>query len=130
MADLSDVNAAQSIKVIGSDSSGVETTPVRSSAAGEFAVADTMNGGTSAQAVIVVGTSVVELKVGGSALANRKVLTVEPASKIFWGYTNTITTSTGFTLNKDAVISWDASPTRPIYAIASGNVNVKVGESP
>lgn len=130
MADLSDVDAAQSSKLIGADSSGVETTPVRSSAAGELATTDTLNGGASAQAVIVVGTSVVELKVGGSALTNRKVLTAEPAGKIFWGYTNTITTSTGFTLNKDAVISWDASPTRPIYAIATANTNVKVGETP
>lgn len=34
MADLNDINSAQSVKVIGSDSSGVEQTPVNSTAAG------------------------------------------------------------------------------------------------
>lgn len=38
MADLSDINAAQSIKIIGSDSSGVETFPVNSNSSGRLLV--------------------------------------------------------------------------------------------
>ena len=40
MADLSDVNSAQSVKIVGSDSSGSEQTPVESTIYGELRTTD------------------------------------------------------------------------------------------
>jgi hypothetical protein len=40
MADLNDLNSAQTVKIVGSDSTGIETTPVESSINGELLIGE------------------------------------------------------------------------------------------
>lgn len=87
------------------------------------------NGGT--QAALTVGTSAVEIKVGGSALANRKFVTLYNASNatIYWGYTNAVTTSTGTAIFKDQERGWACGPSTSIWVIAaSGSNNTRITE--
>lgn len=127
MADLTDLTGAQNVKLTGSDASGVEQAYIRN-IVNDLGVADVLTS-TGTQGTITVGTSAVEAKVGGAALTNRKILTVQPAGNIFCGFSSGVTTSTGFTIYKDAVAIFDVSETGKIYLIATGNTSVKIGES-
>lgn len=94
-------------------------------------VSDILDAG-GVQSGITVGTSAVEVKVGASKLANRKLVTAQPkANGVFWGYTSGVTTSSGTELFKDQVLAIAASETTEVWLIAStaGN-NVRITESP
>jgi hypothetical protein len=53
-------------------------------------------------AELTVGTSAVELKVGASALANRKYVTMRPKDNtIYFGFSNAVTSTTGMKMFKD-----------------------------
>lgn len=58
MADLNDVQAAQSIKIIGADSSGIESTPVQS----------TLNGGIHSNLRDSSGNELIGNKISGSSI--------------------------------------------------------------
>ena len=131
MADLSTIQASQSVTVVGAHTSGVEQTPVGSTLNGDLKSADLLLG-AGVQGALTVGTTAVEAKVGGSRLANRKLLTVHnnSSSTIYWGYTSGVTTTTGTPLFKDQLVSWDISDTATVYLIASGaGNNTRVTES-
>lgn len=132
MADLSEIQASQSIKIAGASASGTEGSWVDSSATGELFGVDALNAGGT-QGAITVGTSAVEVKVGASALTNRKLVTLHNNSNatFYWGYTSGVTTSTGTPIFKDQVMFWAAKSSAPIYVItgSAGN-NGRVTESP
>jgi hypothetical protein len=131
MADISDINSAQSVKIIGSNSSGVEQTPVASTLKGDLQTTDILLG-PGVQGTLTVGTSPVEVKVGVSALANRKLVTLSNTSNsdIYWGYTNAVTTATGTPIVKNQQDNWDISDTATIFVVAgsAGNI-VRITES-
>ena len=131
MADISDINAAQSVKIIGSNSTGAEQTPVTSSSNGELNVSDISNNG-GVHGSITVGTSAVQAMVGGSPLANRKTLTIfnNSSSDIYFGYANTVTTSTGTPLFKNQFAEFSIGPNTALWLIAGGaGNNVRVTEN-
>lgn len=132
MADLTDSQSAQNTKLIGASSSGVESNFIDSSATGELFGVDALNAGGT-QGAITVGTSAVEVKVGASALTNRKLVTLHNNSNatFYWGYTSGVTTSTGTPIFKDQVMFWAAKSSAPIYVITgSAGKNGRVTESP
>jgi hypothetical protein len=131
MADLTTIQASQSVTLVGANSSGVEQTPVESTPNGDLNTADLLVG-SGVEGALTVGTSAVEAKVGGSVLVNRKLLTVHnnSSSIIYWGFTSAVTTSTGTPIFKDQFISWDISDAGKVYLIASGaGNNTRVTES-
>jgi hypothetical protein len=131
MADISDINSAQPVKVIGSDATGVEQTPVASTPNGDLQTTDILLG-PGVQGVLTVGTTAVELKVGGSVLANRKLATVSNTSNnvIYWGYTNAVTTANGTPIVKNQQDNWDISDSGTIFLIAgSAGNDVRITES-
>src|SRR5437773_1071325 len=79
---------------------------------------------------LTVGTSAVLLKVGGSALTNRRYVTIQPkADKVYWGYDSSVTTSTGTQAFKDQTIILPIGPTITVYLIADGSGrDVRIGE--
>jgi len=79
---------------------------------------------------LTVGTTAVELKVGGSALENRKVVTIQPkANKVYWGYDSSVTTLTGTQVFKDQFIPLPVGPEITVYLIADGSgKDVRIGE--
>ena len=61
--------------------------------------------GPGVEGVISVGTTAVEVKVGGSPLDDRKVVTIQPeGNSVYWGYTSSVTTSTGTRVFKDQML--------------------------
>lgn len=131
MADLNEQQAAQTIKITGVSSAGSETNYVDASSNNELKVADVSNNG-GVNGAITVSTSAIEAKVGGSALSNRKNITVHNngSSTIYWGYSNGVTISNGTPVFKDQFVSWDVGPSTSIYLIAaSGSHNVRVTEN-
>lgn len=131
MADLTGVEAAQSVKIMGSESDGTEQTPVSSNSNGKLLSADISNNG-GVHGVLTVGTSAVEAKVGGSVLSDRVNLTAYNDSNIiiYWGYDNTVTTSTGTPIHKKQMISWEVGPNTSVYLIAgSASNNTRITEN-
>lgn len=86
MADLSQSEATQAISIYGLDSAGTETSPVRATTNQDLGAVDTVN--TSALSIqIALTTTAVELKVGGSRLAERKYIWIEALSNnVKWGF--------------------------------------------
>lgn len=81
---------------------------------------DYINGGTGVQGAVSVGTSAVEARVGGSALANRKNLTVfnNSSNILYWGFTSAVTTSTGTPIIAGDFWNMAVGPAQAVYVIA------------
>lgn len=77
-----------------------------------------------------VSTSATEIKIGASALDERKVVVIQSqGNSIFIGFNNSVTTSSGLELRKRQTIILEASPDVAIYAItSSGTIDVRVWE--
>jgi len=131
LADLNELQSSGMVKLIGSDSSGGEQTPIKSSLNGDLGVADVSDSG-GVEGAITVTTTATAVRVGGSNLANRKILTALKNSigTVFWGYNNTVTTSSGTPFVNNQFMSWAAGPNITIWMIASsGSHNVRVTEA-
>jgi len=89
MADIIDIDAAQTVKIVGSDSTGVEETPVSSTVNGEIKIADTHNNGGFDKILSITAGSPQELKVGTSRLTARKYVIFEALDVgIKWGFSS------------------------------------------
>lgn len=129
MADLNNLQSAQTIKIAGSDSSGVETTFVNSTANGEIKSADILNISVL-QSVLVVNSnnSPVEVKVGASPLLNRKsVLIQAQGTNVVYGFS---ALSQPFTLSNGATITLAIGEGVRVWVdrTSNGNVNVPIAE--
>ena len=83
------------------------------------------------QDTITVTTAAIEAKVGATALAGRKLITIQPKGNgIYWGRNSGLDTSNGTELHKDQTLAINADETAPIYLIAaSGTIDVRITES-
>jgi hypothetical protein len=74
---------------------------------------------------LTVGTSAVAVRVGASNYALRSVLSLfnNSANTIYWGFTNAVTTSTGFPIPAASAFKWNVDPGVTIWAIAAGAGN-------
>jgi len=126
MADLSDLQAAQTIKIAGANSSGIENTYIQATNNGELTTCDVLfNGGIDT--VINLTTAAVELKVGGSPLANRKYVILEGQStNIKWGFSNT---TQSFDVFKSQILMIPLGPNTAIWAkVTAGTGTLAFGE--
>lgn len=82
-------------------------------------------------ALSVTSASAVEVKVGGSPLDERKVITIQPTNgHVYFGYSNSVTTSTGTKIFKNQIYPIEASEKLAVYIIAeTGTVNVRITEA-
>lgn len=84
------------------------------------------------EGVLTVGTTAVEVKVGASPLTGRKVVTLYNNSNqtIYWGFNNTVTTSTGSPIEKTEFIVWDVGDSLSIWVIAgTADNNTRITEA-
>jgi len=129
MADLSEIQSASTTKIVGASAAGVESNPLEVSPNREARTADILqSGGTNG--ALTVGTSAVEVKVGGARLANRKCVIIQPkANGIFLGFSNGVTTSNGVELFKDQFVVLPVGDATGVWLIAgtAGN-NVRIAE--
>lgn len=131
MADLTDLQAAGSTKVVGSDASGLETSPVKVSANQDFGVADVCDNG-GVQGVIAVGTTPVAVRVGASNLANRKRLLFinTGAINLYWGFANTVSQANGVIIFRNQPVSDSWGPNTTIWIVAqTGSGSITIAES-
>lgn len=64
-----------------------------------------------------------------SPLAARKVLMIRPASDIYIGTDNTVTTANGFTVAGNTTVTLEVGPAVTVWAIGGGaGINVRVLE--
>lgn len=82
--------------------------------------------GQGIQNSLLVSTTALEAKAGVSTLSNRKLLTVFNSSNstIYWGYTDSVTTSTGTPIFKDQLVEWAIGSNLKIYLIAASGSNL------
>jgi len=85
--------------------------------------------GPALPGVLSVSTAV-EVKVGASRQDDRRVVTIQPTDgDIYWGFDNTVSTTTGFLIRKWQLIQLEASDLLPIWVVAAtGTVDVRIAE--
>ena len=131
MADLAGRKRSEPVRVIGSDPvSGAETNFQAVSSDNDAHVVDTPHS-TGLYKNLVVGTSAVELKVGASKLAGRKIVSIQPkGKKIYYGYDNSVTTSSGTEVFKNQSLFISVGPNQSIWLIGNqSGINVRITES-
>lgn len=84
------------------------------------------------QGSLTVGTSAVEIKVGVSKLTGRKSVTLYNNSNriMYWGYTNSVTTSTGTPIQVGQYFEWMIGDILELWVITDQtNKNTRITES-
>lgn len=125
MPDINDIEAAQTVKIVGSSSDGTEQTPVESSGLAELKTTDRINQ-QGEDIVISVTTTAVEAKVGGSAKTDRTYVFLQALDKnIKWGFDS----NCRFDAFKNQLIAIPASDNCTIFIKSdSGTRDIVVGE--
>lgn len=86
MGDLTEIQASQAVKIVGSDTLGGETTPVKTSPNQDMAVSDILNIASTSGVLTLLPGTVYELRVSASALANRKYVIMQALDPdVKWG---------------------------------------------
>lgn len=78
----------------------------------------------------VTDAASVEVKVGAEAQPERKIVIIQPQNgRVYWGYSNSVSSSNGFLISKKQTIVIEATTMLPVYIIAeSGTVDVRIAE--
>lgn len=130
MADLSEIQASQSVKLAGAGpSTGVETNYVQVDAVGNLQTASTLSvGGQNRNQAIT--TSAAEALGAAVILTNRDLLTITPIDgTVYWGYGSGTTSSNGTPIFKNQTLSISVSDNVHIYLITStGTVDCRISE--
>jgi len=126
MGDISDREAAQTTKLVGSESDGTETSPIGSSNNREIFIRDTHDNG-GLDTVIALTTTPVEGKVGGTPKTERKYVIMEALdTNIIWGFSET---TQSFDLFKSQLIMLPIGPNTKIwFKMTNGAGSVSFGE--
>lgn len=121
-ATFNDTDSPENVNIAdGSD----PTKKAKVSANGDVGTSDVIDSNTSIEGTLTVGTSAVELKVGGSKLTNRKFASLDNSSNstLYWGWTSGVTTANGTRIYKDQKVYWNVGPNQTIYIIAGSAGN-------
>jgi hypothetical protein len=132
MADLNSLQATEATRIIGSDSVGAETYPVKSYNTHDLGTSDIIDGPGLEGAITVNSTSAIELKVGASALVGRKYITLFNNSNkiIYWGRTSSVTILTGTPIFSNQFIGWRHTENAPIWLISdTDGLNARITEN-
>lgn len=124
------------VGIVGQTTAGIPTSTFASvSASGDVGVSDGLSsGGVHGALTLTTANTALELKVGGSRLTNRKSVTALPNALCYWGYSNTVTTSTGTPIQNGQFWPWELDATDASVQIwivsATAGAIVRVTESP
>lgn len=127
MADLTNLQAAETIRIAGANSSGVETAFVNSTINGDLQTADIINTAASQLSINVTTSAVIANISGDSNLSNRKLLIVQcQTGNMTYGFT---IESQPFTLPNGATLTLALGPNISVYLRrTSGSGTVVVAE--
>lgn len=90
------------------------------------------SGGVYSNLSLPTANTAVEVKVGGSRLTNRKLVTVIPTdADMYWGYDSSVTTSNGTPIFKNQFVAFDmANDATQIWLVCSTNTrNARITEA-
>lgn len=124
MADLSDLNAASSAKIVGADpSTGVETYFANVTSEGELKISSFANV-TFDVAVKTISSSQTLASVGVSNMTNRKSLVIfnKGAQPVYYGKTG-VTTTNGIPILKDETLVIGVGQNINIYLITASSTS-------
>lgn len=77
-----------------------------------------------------VTTTAAEALGASTILTSRKSLTITPTNGVvYWGYANTVTTTTGVPIFKNQTVTFSAAETIHVYLISAGTVDCRVTEA-
>lgn len=129
MSDLTDIQAAQSVKIAGAASTGIESNFAGVTANLEVQSCDTLNNG-GVNINLTVGTTATELKVGGARLVNRKMILIQPLNNgVFFGYSSAVTAANGMTAFNNQTIMLPVGENTQVWLIATAaGKDVRIGE--
>ena len=130
MADLISRKRAEPTKIVGADPvTGSEDNYVGVTDNNDMMVTDTANT-LGANGALAVSTTAMELRVGATAIVDRKFITIQPkGTGMFWGYSNGVTTLNGSELFKKQTMIIPVGFNVKVWLIAStGTVDVRIGE--
>ncbi len=134
MADLTELQSSQSVKILGANPSGLETNPVNSTTSGDLEVNDGIrSGGVYGNINLPTANTSVEVRVGATRLLGRKNITIVPVdADVYWGYNSSVTPSTGTPLFKNQMLTISTvDDTAQIWVVcANSNKNIRATESP
>lgn len=125
MADLNGLQASETIKIAGADSSGNETNFANVSVNGEIKAIDILNVSV-AQALLTVNAtgSSVEVKAGSSRLANRKSVMIQAqGTNVVYGFTPD---TQQFLLPNGATVTLSIGDNVGVWIDRTSNGDVKV----
>jgi len=128
MADITEKNASGSTKIVGSDLDGNESNFTEVTANNELKNHDVFDNGWLSTTLNIAAGSTVELKIGGSVLADRKGIFLQAKDKnITWGHSNAVTPFSAF---KDQFFSLPIGDGSPVWITNNGATaaNVVIGE--
>lgn len=127
MADLTDLQAAGSTKVVGSDTAGLETNAVGATVNGDLKVSDGVKqGGVYGNLNLPTANVPVEAKVGVSRLTNRKLLVITTLnSNIWWGTDSAVSVASGQPLANGQTLITSIDPNSSFELWLVGNANTK-----
>lgn len=121
MADLSDIQSAQSVKLTDETDIAAITTN------GDLKVVDGLrNGGVYGALTVPTANVPVEAKVGVSRLANRKFIQITcTTNNLWWGTDSSVTTSTGQPLANGQTITFSIDPDSSFQVWLVGSTNTR-----
>lgn len=129
MADLSDLQSSQVVKIVGSASDGTEQTPVKSSATGDLGTSDILDGGGVNANIALTASVARELKVGGSVLANRKYVVFQALDNgIYFGFSSGVTVSNGVPIFKNQLLMMPIGQNTQLWFVCAAAANVRIAE--
>lgn len=130
--DVDKIKTGKTVQILGSDINGNEQKPVKSyDSARELAVADILDG-AGLQGALTVGLTAVRVMVGVVPIPGLKLLTLYNNSSniIYWGRTNTVTTSTGTPIGPNDYKEWYVTADAAIWVIsATAGLNTRITEN-
>lgn len=131
MGDISEVNAAGITKITGSDSVGVEQTPVGSTSDGRLKVESRLAATSGTYANKTVGLTAVKACVSTNNLVGRVYLIVGivGTQKVYWGFDSSVTTANGQPLYPGSVTRFDVTDAQNVYLISgTASQDVRLSE--
>lgn len=124
MGDISEINASQAVKIIGSGPDGSESNPVEASSNNELYNADCVNH-AAIDIVLSLTTTPQEVKVGASRQVNRKYLWMQALdANVKWGFD----TNCRFDLFKNQMIIHPVGNVPVYMKVSTGTGSAAVGE--
>jgi hypothetical protein len=126
MADLNSIESASTTKIVGADTSGVETTPVKVSPNQDLGTSDILTIAATS-GTLALTTVASEGKVGASPLVNRKYFIMEALdTNVKWGFSSG---SQPFDLFKSQLIMIPMGPGISVwFKMSTGTGNVAIAE--